>query len=63
MQISPFIHLKVKLSSLQITKAHEDVDERAPIFSTTAQRRGRVASPTLGHLYIRKTPGTHFTGS
>ena len=32
-----------------------DVDARVHIFTATALGRGRVASPTLGHLYPRES--------
>ena len=38
------------------------MDARVHIFIATALGTGRIASPTLGRLYQRKAPGTHFTG-
>ena len=44
--------VKVKISPLQATKVHGDVDTRVHIFAATALSGGRVASPTLGRLYL-----------
>ena len=41
-------------------KAHGDVDARVHIYTATAPGRGRVASPTLGHLYSRGNPRYSF---
>ena len=43
-------------------KAQGDMDARVHICTVTAPGRDRVATPTIGHLYPRKDPGTHFIG-
>ena len=52
----------MKVSPLQAMKAHENVDLRVHISAATTLGRDMVASPTLGCLYPRGSPGTHFTG-
>ena len=55
-QTTAIFEVKVKISPLQAMKAHGDVDTRVHIFIFTALGWGRVASPTLGHLYPRGNP-------
>ena len=47
---SPGLQIKVKVSPLQTMKAYGDVNARVDIFAALRLGRGRVASPTLGHL-------------
>ena len=49
-----------KVSPLQAMKAHGVVDARVHIFTATALGWGRVASPTLGHLYPEEIPRYSF---
>ena len=44
-------------------KTHGECGCKGPNFAATALGRGRVASPMLGSLYSRESPGTRFTGS
>ena len=53
--------VKVKVSLLQAMKAHGGCGCKGPhIFTATALRRGRVASPTLGRLYPGEIPRYSF---
>ena len=57
-----YVKKKIKYPHYRPWRPVGDEDARVHIFAATTLGRGRVASPTLGCLYRRESPGTHFTG-